>query len=105
MTDQAKALRGLIERQKASRRDTAAPRKESQARTIAIASGKGGVGKTNIALNLSIALAQMDARVCLLDANLGLGNIELLCRLNGYWNLSHVLVGARTLKDIVLEGP
>ena len=105
MTDQAKALRGLIERQKASQRDTAAPREESRARTIAIASGKGGVGKTNIALSLSIALAQMDARVCLLDANLGLGNIELLCRLNGYWNLSHVLIGARTLKDIVLEGP
>jgi flagellar biosynthesis protein FlhG len=76
-----------------------------RARTVAIAGAKGGVGKTNIALNLAIALAQTDARVCLLDANLGLGNIELLCGLNGYWNLSHVMIGARSLKDVVLEGP
>lgn len=81
-----------------------APRR-SGARTIAVTSGKGGVGKSNIALNLAIALQQMHKSVCLLDANLGLGNIDLLCGLNGYWNLSHVISGARSLAEIMLDGP
>lgn len=104
MTDQAFVLRGLIEKQQGTARartPSAAPR----ATTISITSGKGGVGKSHIALNLAVALAQLDRRVCLLDANLGLGNIELLCGLNGYWNLSHVVTGARRLPEIVLEGP
>jgi len=77
----------------------------SRSRTIAVTSGKGGVGKSNIALNLAMALAETDASVCLLDANLGLGNIDLLCGLNGYWNLSHVITGARLLSEIMLVGP
>jgi flagellar biosynthesis protein FlhG len=70
-----------------------------------VTSGKGGVGKTNIALNLAIALSQLEARTCLVDGNLGLGNIDLLCGLNGYWNLSHVISGARNVNEIVLAGP
>ena len=106
MTDQAKTLRGLVKRQKAMQSGVdPQPSGSHRAKTIAIAGAKGGVGKTNIALNLAIALAQMDQRVCLLDANLGLGNVELLCGLNGYWNLSHVIIGARKLQDVVLEGP
>ena len=76
-----------------------------QARTVAVTSGKGGVGKSSVALNLAITLQKMGHTVCLLDANLGLGNIDLLCGLNGYWNLSHVVSGARTVPEIVLEGP
>ncbi len=72
---------------------------------IGVTSGKGGVGKTNIALNLAIALTRLEARTCLVDANLGLGNIDLLCGLNGYWNLSHVVSGARNVREIVLAGP
>ena len=81
------------------------PIAKPQARTIAVTSGKGGVGKSNIALNLAISLAKFGHSVCLLDANLGLGNIDLLCGLNGYWNLAHVISGARTLREIMLEGP
>lgn len=77
----------------------------SRAFTIAVTSGKGGVGKTNIALNLAIALARLDSSVGVFDANMGLGNIDLLCGLNGYWNLSHVVTGARSLPEIVLTGP
>lgn len=104
MYDQAQILRGLMERKtESTAADLSAAR--SQARTIAVTSGKGGVGKSNVALNLSIALKRMGRSVCLLDANLGLGNIDLLCGLNGYWNISHVVSGARTVRDIVLEGP
>jgi flagellar biosynthesis protein FlhG len=104
MADQANALRDLMERRMATPIEIQTPT-AVRARTITITSGKGGVGKSNIALNLSIALAQRNASVCLLDANLGLGNIDLLCGLNGYWNLSHVVTGARRLDDIVLRGP
>ncbi len=104
MHDQAQILRGLMEqRSEAAPADstTAAPR----AHTVTITSGKGGVGKSNLALNLAIALGKVGHSVCLLDANLGLGNVDLLCGLNGYWNLSHVISGARTLREILLQGP
>jgi flagellar biosynthesis protein FlhG len=104
--DQAQALRGLMQRLQAERFDAVAPTAAApRARSIAVTSGKGGVGKSSLALNLAIALAQLDARTALLDANLGLGNLDLLCGLNGYWNLSHVVTGARNLSEIVLEGP
>ncbi|MCC7420910.1 MAG: P-loop NTPase [Planctomycetaceae bacterium] len=76
-----------------------------RARTLAVTSGKGGVGKSNIALNLGVALGGLGAKVCLVDANLGLGNLDLLCGLNGYWNLSHVVSGARRIEEILLTGP
>jgi flagellar biosynthesis protein FlhG len=76
-----------------------------RARSIAVTSGKGGVGKSSLALNLAIALARHETRTALLDANLGLGNLDLMCGLNGYWNLTHVVTGARNLREIVLDGP
>ncbi|MFP6764525.1 MAG: P-loop NTPase [Planctomycetaceae bacterium] len=104
MTDQATALRGLVEKcvTAESEPDGSA---QSRARTIAVASGKGGVGKSCIALNVAVALAESGRSVCLLDACLGLGSIDLLCGLNGYWNLGHFLTGARTLDEIVHDGP
>ena len=105
MSDQAKVLRGLIkERQAAPTMSIESPSGHG-AHTIAVTSGKGGVGKSNIALNLAIALARLNSSVGLLDANLGLGNIDLLCGLNGYWNLSHVVTGARRLGEVILKGP
>ncbi|WP_339731250.1 P-loop NTPase [uncultured Gimesia sp.] len=100
--DQAKVLRGLMEQRQPGiiEKD-----KTTRCRTLAICSGKGGVGKSVISLNLALALAQSGASVCLMDVNLALGNIDLLSRLNGYWNLSHVVSGARSLKEIQLEGP
>jgi flagellar biosynthesis protein FlhG len=104
MHDQAQVLRCLMDR----RTETSVPVQgefRQLARTIAVTSGKGGVGKSVIALNLAITLQKMGHRTCLVDANLGLGNIDLLCGLNGYWNLSHAVSGARTVSEIVLEGP
>ncbi len=73
--------------------------------TIAVASGKGGVGKTNLSTNLSVALARSGRNVLLMDADLGLANVDLLLGLSSERNISHVLDGECELADIVLEGP
>jgi len=105
MSDQATVLRELIERRPHVHAQSAVDAETTRACSVAITSGKGGVGKSNIALNVAIAIAEVGPRVCLVDANRGLGNIDLLCRLNGYWNLEHVLTGARSVPEICLKGP
>ena len=72
---------------------------------VAVTGGKGGVGKTNVSINLSIALAEMGRRVALLDADLGLANIDVLLGLSAKKNLADVLGGNATLDDIMLMGP
>ena len=79
--------------------------RNSKAQVIAITSGKGGVGKTNIVANLGFALSQMGKRVLILDADLGLGNIDVLLGLTPKYNLSHVVMGEKAISDIVIEGP
>jgi flagellar biosynthesis protein FlhG len=72
---------------------------------IAVTSGKGGVGKTNISINLALALADRDKSVILMDADLGLANIDVLLNLKPLRNLSHVIEGECELKDILIDGP
>ncbi len=72
---------------------------------LAVASGKGGVGKTNISINLALALAERDKSVTLMDADLGLANIDVLLNLKPLRNLSHVIEGECALKDILITGP
>ena len=79
--------------------------RNSNAQVIAITSGKGGVGKTNIVANLGFALSQMGKRVLILDADLGLGNIDVLLGLTPKYNLSHVVMGEKVIPEIVIEGP
>lgn len=98
--DQARELRRLM-----AARSSAKPRLSQFARSLAIVSGKGGVGNSIIALNLGAILAQSGASVGLLDATPGSGSLALLSGQNGYWNLSHVSAGVRTLDEIVLPGP
>ena len=74
-------------------------------RTIAITSGKGGVGKTSLAVSLSIALAQRGSTVTLLDADLGLANINVVLGIIPKYNLYHVIKGKKKLKDIVMDIP
>jgi flagellar biosynthesis protein FlhG len=74
-------------------------------RTLVIASGKGGVGKSNVAANLAIALGERGARVLLLDADLAQASLDLLLGLHPRFDLQHVLRGERTLEEIVVEGP
>jgi flagellar biosynthesis protein FlhG len=102
--DQARELRALVARRAICTRD-ASPDSIRTCRSLAVVSGKGGVGKSVLALNLAIALARRGASVCLLDASSSVGHLGLLCGQNGYWNLSHVAAGSRCLDDIVLDGP
>ena len=81
----------------------AVPRPES-VRVICVASGKGGVGKTSTTINLAVALATLRRRVLILDADLGLANVDVLLGLHPVWNLAHVLAGERTLEEILLDG-
>lgn len=79
--------------------------KRPPARVIAITSGKGGVGKTNIVANMGYALCKAGKRVLIFDADLGLGNLDVLLGLTPHYNLSHVLDGQLLLPDIIIEGP
>jgi flagellar biosynthesis protein FlhG len=72
---------------------------------LAITSGKGGVGKTNIAASLAVSMAAENQRVILMDADLGLGNLDVLMGIQSRYNLSHVVSGQRTLEDITQIGP
>ncbi len=74
-------------------------------RVIAVTGGKGGVGKTNISVNLGVAWAELGRRVMLLDADLGLANIDVVLGLHAEHNLSHVMSGERTLEEIMVTGP
>jgi len=78
---------------------------KKQLRIIAVTSGKGGVGKTSIAVNLAYMLAKMRKRVLLLDADMGLANIDVVLGLTPRYNLSHVLYGAHSLAETVIQGP
>lgn len=74
-------------------------------RVISIASGKGGVGKTNLAANLAFALAKQGKKTLILDADLNLANVDVLIGLTPQWNLHHVFKGEKTLSEVLIEGP
>lgn len=92
MIDQATQLRRIA-------------RQTSRATVIAVTSGKGGVGKSNIAVNLAIKLASAGKRVVLMDADLGLANADVLCNVDLPSNLSHVIARKRELADVMVDGP
>jgi flagellar biosynthesis protein FlhG len=70
-----------------------------------VTSGKGGVGKTNIATNLALALRQTNHRVALIDVDLGLANVDIVLGITPAFNLGHVFRGEKTLQEIMVEGP
>ncbi len=99
VVDQASQLRSLAMQQRAATR--ARPR----ASVISVTSGKGGVGKSNIAVNLAVQLSAAGKDVVLLDADLGLANADVLCNLDLPFNLAHVISGKRELRDVMFRGP
>lgn len=77
----------------------------ARGRVVAIAGGKGGVGKTTIAVNVAIALSRLGLRAGVLDGDLALGNVDVLLGLTPVVHLGHVVEGERTLDEILIEGP
>ncbi|HOP68886.1 MAG TPA: MinD/ParA family protein [Bacillota bacterium] len=80
-------------------------REQSDCRVVAVASGKGGVGKTNLVVNMSILLAQWGNQVIILDADLGLANVDVLLRVVPEYTIEDVLNGTKTLEEVILRGP
>ncbi|WP_129722481.1 MinD/ParA family protein [Xylanivirga thermophila] len=94
MKDQAYKLRQMM-----SKTD------KSMARIITITSGKGGVGKTSITINLAIALANMGYRVAIIDADFGFSNVDIMLGLSTKYNLSHVVFGNKEIDEVISKGP
>ncbi len=92
--DQASGLRRMKQQQQ-----------QQIVKVIAVTGGKGGVGKTNVTLNLAMAMAQLGKKVLVLDADLGLANCDVMLGLRVQKNLFHVLSGEAELDDILIEGP
>ena len=103
--DQAKKLREMMSRPNSRPRDVPPPGPGRTTKTIAVCSGKGGVGKSNIALNLSIMLSGAGNRVALVDADMGMANLDVLLNVDIKGDISHVVAGTKRLEDIVVDLP
>lgn len=105
--DQAVGLRknGNGEADMGSFVSTVIPMRRKPVRVMAVGSGKGGVGKSNVVINLSLAFDRLGLRVLIMDADLGLANIDVLLGLAPRYNLSHVLSGQKRLDEVLINGP
>jgi flagellar biosynthesis protein FlhG len=102
--DQAKGLRQIAQTDALVRRKAAmaAPTKKFP-RVIAVTSGKGGVGKTNIVGNLAVAMSQKGKRVVILDADVGLANIDIVFNLRPEYNIRHVVSSEKSLDQVMIK--
>lgn len=98
--DQAENLRNIIKKQEIPSNNSS-----SAARVITVTSGKGGVGKTSISVNLAIQLSRMGKRVIILDADFGLANIEVMLGIRPEYNLADLVFRNKTLHEIIFFGP
>ena len=94
--DQAQQLRNIIKRQ-------SLPRNVS--RVITVTSGKGGVGKSSVPVNLGIQMSRLGQRVVILDADFGLANVEIMLGIRPKYNLADLIFKGKSLQDIITEGP
>lgn len=97
MKDQAEKLREIV------KNDTKKSVKECKANIITVTSGKGGVGKSNVAVNLSLELMKQGKRVLIIDADLGLANVEILMGVIPKYNLKDVIDGNKKISEIICE--
>lgn len=95
MADQAEALREIMRQNPQVN--------SSRTRIITVASGKGGVGKTNISTNLALSYARLGKKVILMDADLGLANVNVVLGIIPKYNLYHLIRKQKTMKDIIMD--
>ena len=95
--DQAQKLRDIVK--------TSELTDANDARIITVSSGKGGVGKTNFTVNMGLALGKLGKRVTIIDADLGLANVDVLLGIVPKYNLSHVIKGEMTVEEVIVNGP
>jgi flagellar biosynthesis protein FlhG len=100
MADQASRLRELALNRRGGDKIHAAGKKSLK--TLVVSSGKGGVGKSTISLNLSYCLAQQHHRILLLDADMGMGNIDIMLGIRPQYNLYHVVNGYKSIEEIII---
>ena len=101
MADQADRLRALVR----GRQDMTSSRRQGGPRIIVVASGKGGVGKTNLVVNMALTMGQLGHKTLILDADLGMANVDILLDLKPVFTLFDVISGKKELSDIILRGP
>ncbi|MEN6312938.1 MAG: MinD/ParA family protein [Clostridiaceae bacterium] len=109
MMDQAEKLRQVIDnlrlKQAVNQTSAPIPKVKRTARVITVTSGKGGVGKTNITINLAIALSELGCRVVIMDADFGLANIDVLFGIIPKFTLVDVIKNRKSILEILSEGP
>jgi len=105
MNDQAKALRDIINKVNNDNISTPIGRIKTTAKVLTITSGKGGVGKTNVTVNLAIALSDMGYRVVVIDADLGLANIDVMLGIMPKYTLLDVIKNDKSIVEILSKGP
>lgn len=105
MSDQAEKLRKLVNNLKISDDGTVQGNLAKAARVITVTSGKGGVGKTNITVNLAISLSKMGLRVVILDVDFGLANIDVLMGISTNYSLVDLIRGEKSIFDVLADGP
>ena len=110
MEDQAEKLREIMKRKKdgapapkGAQASKASVKPSDKARIITVTSGKGGVGKTNLSVNMALAFARLGKKVIVLDADLGLANVNVMLNMIPKYNLYHVIKKQKTMREILVE--
>lgn len=105
MHDQAEKLRQMVESNSFTGNAAEQRVQTKAARVITVTSGKGGVGKTNFTVNLALALSKLGKRVLILDADLGMANVDVVLGCSARYNLLHLLEDGLSMQDIVVDAP